>query len=344
MAQRLAENKFTLPSVPRAAQELIQVVAFTLFILWTIKMASHILGIVLMGIMLGYCFLPFVNWIMRRWERSRTTAIALSLIVIVTFSVILGFFVWRAAVNMKAKVPVYEEQLIAFEAKAAGFAESRGIKVGNLAARREARTEQFLNAAQAAIPDAANSMGDLALMFLLGWVFLFEMVPEPGTKRNRLSEALDYYDNEMQAYIGIQAKSGAIASLANLVLLIALGVDFPILWAVLFFLLNFIPILGFILAMVPPTILALLEMGWERALMVAVGMTVINLLSEYVLTPRLMKAGVDVSFLEITISLLFWGFLLGAWGGVLAVPLTLALRKSVAVFSGNEEAAEAQAT
>ena len=89
---------------------------------------------------------------------------------------------------------------------------------------------------------------------------------------------------------------------------------------------SFIPNVGFVVAIVPPIVLALVMSGWTIALLVGGGLIVINLLQEYGLNPILMKKGVDVSFIEIILSLMFWSFLLGSAGPILAVPLTLALR------------------
>lgn len=75
--------------------------------------------------------------------------------------------------------------------------------------------------------------------------------------------------------------------------------------------------------------MTLLVLGWKRALLVLSGLILINLVMDYVVNPIFMKKGADVSFLELMLSLVFWGALLGPAGGILAVPLTLALRKLI---------------
>jgi len=129
--------------------------------------------------------------------------------------------------------------------------------------------------------------------------------------------------------VAITAKTGAINALLNLGLLLACGVDTPVLWCFVYFLLNFIPTLGFMIALVPPTFLTLLMFGWRRALLVAGGLILTNLIVDNVVKPILMKDTVDVSFLEVTLSLVVWAFLLGLTGAILAIPLTLALRKLI---------------
>ena len=133
----------------------------------------------------------------------------------------------------------------------------------------------------------------------------------------------------MQRFIKISAQTGGINALANLVLLTALGVDFAVIWCFLYFFLHFIPNIGFLLSIIPPSLVALLMLGWKRALLVAGGLILTEMLGDYVVKPILLKKGLNISFLEIMLSLVIWGFLLGAAGAILAIPLTIALRKFI---------------
>jgi predicted PurR-regulated permease PerM len=152
------------------------------------------------------------------------------------------------------------------------------------------------------------------------------MSAEPA-KQSRLVAGLISYGRDVQYFIAVSAKTGALTALANLVLLVVVGVDFPVLWCVLYFFLQFIPNLGSILALVPPTLLALVMLGWERALVVAVGMLLTNLITANVLNPIFLRKGVNISFLEIILSLIVWGSLLGSTGSLVAIPLTIVLKK-----------------
>src|SRR5208282_5523006 len=107
----------------------------------------------------------------------------------------------------------------------------------------------------------------------------------------------------------------------------------PLVWSFLYFFLDFIPTLGFMIALVPPTFVTLLMLGWKRALLVACGLILTNVIVDNLVTPRFMKQAVDVSFLEITLSFVGWAFLLGLTGAIVAIPLTLALKKFVAKSS-----------
>jgi predicted PurR-regulated permease PerM len=105
-----------------------------------------------------------------------------------------------------------------------------------------------------------------------------------------------------------------------------LGVDFPFLWGVLAFVMNFIPNIGSILASFPPTLLALVQGGPFLALMVAIAFLTVNMLLGNLLEPQLQGRRLGLSTLVIFLSLMFWGWLLGPVGMLLSVPLTTAAR------------------
>jgi len=107
----------------------------------------------------------------------------------------------------------------------------------------------------------------------------------------------------------------------------AVGTDLALVWAVLAFVLNFVPNVGIILSLVPPLVLTLLESGWQRALVILAGYVVLNFIVDNLIKPRFMQTGLDLPPLLGLLSLVVWGYLLGPPGALLAVPLTIAVRR-----------------
>ena len=171
-----------------------------------------------------------------------------------------------------------------------------------------------------------NSYLDRLLIWFLVLLFLVELL-DPERGNSPLARRLANLGKDTQRFIASTAETGAIIALANLLLLSLLGVDFALIWCLLYFFLHFIPSIGFMIALVPPTLLALLMLGWKKGLLVLVGLFLTEMLGENVLKPALLKKGLDVGLIEVTLSLVGWGFLLGPAGAVLSVPLTLGLRR-----------------
>ena len=138
----------------------------------------------------------------------------------------------------------------------------------------------------------------------------------------------------LRTYVIARAILGAVAAVLDTVLLLVLGIPSALLWGVLSFLLSFIPNIGFILALIPPTVLGLLIGGWPLALAVVVGYTVINVAIDYVVQPRFVGSSVDLAAVVVTVCLLFWGVVLGPSGALLAVPMTII---AAAAFDGFAE-------
>jgi predicted PurR-regulated permease PerM len=139
---------------------------------------------------------------------------------------------------------------------------------------------------------------------------------------------------ELVVYIKVRAVLGGAAAIADVVLLLVLGVPYAFLWGVVSFLFSFVPNIGFVLALIPPTVLAFLDGGIGAALAVVVGYTAINLAFDYVLQPRMMSTNLDISPVVVIVSILFWTFVIGAMGALLAVPLTIALRAVLLPYPG----------
>jgi len=110
------------------------------------------------------------------------------------------------------------------------------------------------------------------------------------------------------------------------ILLIAIGVDYPILWGLLAFALNYVPNIGSIIAAVPVVLLTVIQINLTNAALVAAGYFIINLFLGSVIEPRFMGRGLGLSTLVVFLSLLFWGWVLGPVGMLLSVPLTITVK------------------
>jgi predicted PurR-regulated permease PerM len=142
-----------------------------------------------------------------------------------------------------------------------------------------------------------------------------------------LQNGVNQVVEDVRKYIAITGGFGLINAAANFLWLLVLGVDFALTWAVISFLFTFIPNIGFVMGIIPPAGIALLEYGWGRALLVIAGYVALSFIVDDVIKPRTMKVRLDISPLLTILSVIFWGWVLGAPGVVLAVPLTITLQK-----------------
>ena len=119
---------------------------------------------------------------------------------------------------------------------------------------------------------------------------------------------------------------GAIVGALDAGALWLIGVPLPLAWGFFSFITNFIPNIGFVIGIIPPALIALLDSGWEQMVLVIVVYSVLNVTIQTFIQPRFVGNSVGLSA-EITfMSLVVWTFLLGALGALLAVPMTLLVR------------------
>jgi AI-2 transport protein TqsA len=312
----------------------LQAVACVVIIMWGIRTMSHLLVLLLTALMLAYAFVPLPKWLIQQFKVRKSAALALTVALLGTLNAVVITLLYESLARMTERLPIYHERFVELFEKLMIFASAHGMTAGTSAAKLFT-SDRILEVARVVLRQAGGFLGDGLLISILAFIFLVEMAEETGGKRSYLAEKLAYYGGGVQRYIGISAETGLITALVNLVVLFAIGVDSPVLWCVLYFFLHFIPNVGFILALLPPTLLALLMLGWKKALLVAGGLIVAQLLTDYALTPILMKKGVHISFLEIMVSLLLWSFLLGPAGAILAIPLTITLKKFIERFSSD---------
>lgn len=155
--------------------------------------------------------------------------------------------------------------------------------------------------------------------------------------------------HEIQHYMGIKTVISLVTGLLIGIWVGVMGVEFAVFWGLVAFVLNFIPNLGSIIAAVPTTLLAMVQIGVGRALLVALGYLVVNMVIGNFIEPPLLGRRLGLSTLVVVLSLVFWGWVWGPVGMLLSVPLTMVVKillenteefRWVAVLLGDSREAE----
>ncbi|WP_064972452.1 AI-2E family transporter [Modestobacter caceresii] len=144
--------------------------------------------------------------------------------------------------------------------------------------------------------------------------------------RPRLADALRGFARSTRRCVAVSTAFGLLTGLVDAVALALLGVPLAPLWGLLVFITNYVPYVGFWIGIVPPTLLALLEGGWHLALAVAAVYTLVNFVLTLLIEPKYIGDVVDLSVTVTLVSLVFWAWVLGSVGAILAVPLTLLVK------------------
>jgi predicted PurR-regulated permease PerM len=127
-------------------------------------------------------------------------------------------------------------------------------------------------------------------------------------------------------YFFTRTFTGAVTAVLTAIVCWWMGVNPPLVWGIFSFITNFIPNIGFVIGVIPPALLGLLEDGWGKALTVVLVYSGINVVIQTFIQPRYVGATVGLSAEMTFLSLVVWTFLLGPLGALLAVPMTLLVR------------------
>ncbi|HEU4883032.1 MAG TPA: AI-2E family transporter [Longimicrobium sp.] len=295
-----------------------------------LRAAAGILNPMLMAGFLALLFQPLTRRL-RRWGVAGGAAVGLVVLAVVLAGLLLVAFVGVSLRQLALQMPQYGDRLSGLVAQVSTELAKHGIDAGSYmegALRGPEIGRAVLNASGA----IASGLSNLALTF---FIFAFMLGGMWELERRASTRSRDHsplaarflaFSETIRGYMGVRAVLGLIAAVLDYALLEAMGVDYALLWGVLSFLLSFVPNIGFTLSLVPPTLLALVEKGWPSALIVLIAYQVINNVIDNVIGPRFVGREMKISALLSFLSVIFWAWVLGATGAILAVPLTVLIR------------------
>ena len=191
---------------------------------------------------------------------------------------------------------------------------------------------KLINLTAGLLGGLAGALSSISFLVLL----LFFTVSDAGSFAARLAEispagqrlasAFQLFARGSRQYLGVSTVFGAGVALFDFLALVILDIRYAWLWAVLAFVTNFVPNVGFIIGLVPPTVLALLDHNPGTAIAVIAIYTVLNVVIQSVIQPRVVGMVVGISATLSFLSLVVWTSIMGAVGALLAVPATLLVK------------------
>ncbi|MAG32517.1 MAG: hypothetical protein CL908_16665 [Deltaproteobacteria bacterium] len=297
-----------------------------------LKAASSLFVPFLLAGFISLLCAPMLFW-MR--DRGLPTPIALIVVLLGLFGIgaLFGGLMSTSINEFTRALPSYQERfgsvVTSFMVTLADF----GIDFG---ASPEEANPFDPQAALGLVGNLAGNLGSLLnnafLIFLTVCFMLLEASSFPGKVQEAFGNSpemeahMTEIGESIRRYLGIKTLTSMLTGFLAYGLLLLLGVKFAPLWGLIAFLLNFVPAVGSVIAAVPAVALALVDNSPQTALGVAACYIGINVCVGYFLEPRVMGDGMGLSPLIVVLSLVFWGWVMGPLGMVLAVPLTVILR------------------
>ena len=325
------EDNSQEPTNILSASKIMLFLASFVVVVFGMREASAIITPIVIAFIVAILFTPLHSWLIDRGLPRWFALVIVMLIILLVVSAMVSITV-VSITQFINRVPEYSDSLQGLIDDLLAFIETLPIDTSNIFNFEMFDMSQILNVSGSILGGVADTFSNWFILFLLIAMMLadFAYLPQKFQimfKNNKQILAFSELILSIRRYLSITTSTGLVIGLLNAILLMSLGVDFAVLWGILGFLMNFIPSVGIIISFIPPTILALLEFGWQSAIISAVGIIVINFVIENVVKPRIMEEDLNISPLFVLISLTLWTYVLGAIGTILAVPLTLIATK-----------------
>lgn len=295
-----------------------------------LKLAAPVLEPILLGIFIAIIATPGLQWL-RRHGVPKWVALALITFLLVQAGSLFALLTTGAVEGFRESFPGYQARFIELSEQFGHWAESVGIG-GSTEALPDLLDPAKVSAGVRLLLSSASSL--FAEGFLIILIVVFTLLEAP-TFPTKLAAAFDMGSDgaarlqrvlgSVNHYMRIKCGMALLTAAGAWLMLWVFGIDFALLWAILTFLLYFIPVVGGIVMMVPPVFMALVVSDWQTTLLVAGGYVALNIVIGEILETKAMGKGLGISALTVLIALLFWGWLFDIVGMFLAVPLTTAL-------------------
>ncbi|MBN2425671.1 MAG: AI-2E family transporter [Calditrichaceae bacterium] len=324
------------------------IIVFVLFI-WVLIIGRSIILPLMIALFFSFLLDPLVI-LLTKWKIPHGLAVTLTLLISFVVLYLLGLLVYANVEMFVKEFPVYKQRMI--ETVVAMDKGLEGLLARfprlNITMPEKIDWSQYIQGmsiAQGVVSSVGTFVTFLSKTLLVIIFVAYMLIGKkninqkiinafPGHQGGRMLRILENITTQIQTYLGTKTLISFITGVLSIILFLIFGLDFAIFWGFIIFLFNFIPNIGSIIASILPVMFAFLQYGsitrsfWLLVFLVVVQFTIGNIVE-----PKLMGHSLNLSPMVVIIALIFWGYIWGVGGMILAVPILATL----AIVSENFE-------
>ncbi|AXX93481.1 AI-2E family transporter [Malaciobacter molluscorum LMG 25693] len=296
-----------------------------------IKAASEIVIILLLSIFIASILSAFLK-ILEDKKVPKFIAYVILLFVLTIITFLLSYMVNSSLASFSANLPTYETKIKSSIIKIISYIENYGFAIDKEQILKTLNFSYFFNFTTGLLGNISAVFSKALLVFIgIAFILSESKLLEKKLKvifksdHNRLSN-FKLFSQNLQKYFIVKTFTSFLTGLFIFIALIFFNIEYPILWAIIGFLFNFIPVIGSIVAAIPAILLSFITGNFEITIWLIIVYMVINITISNVLEPKFMGKELGLSPMVIFFSLIFWGWILGIVGMFLAVPITMTLK------------------
>jgi predicted PurR-regulated permease PerM len=305
--------------------------ASVIIIIAGIMSAQTIIVPIILALFISVVCAQPILWLEKK-KVPYSLAILIVLLSVGLFLVLFGGIIGNSVNRFSKDAPNYEQRLHEVTDAAVERMNDAGANINSTQLFDMIDLSKMLRFTASAISEIGKIMSDSFVIMLITIFMLLEVksfIVKTEAIEKMYGNSLRYFDKIGQSirnYLSIKTVISLITGILIWLWLWIIGVDYPVLWGVIAFFLNYIPTIGSIIAAVPTMLLALVQLGVGSMLWTGVGYLAINIIMGSIIEPKVMGRGLGLSTLVVFLSLIVWGFVFGTVGMFLSVPLTMAIK------------------
>ncbi|NVK76004.1 hypothetical protein C0J08_11790 [Marinomonas sp. CT5] len=296
-----------------------------------LKAASQIVVPFMLSVFIAIICAPAMSSLRRRGVPTWLSILLVVLLIMLGIGSI-ALLVGASLDNFSSQLPNYKKRFGEEMSSLIQVINHLGIKISYDQVKGYIDPSALMQMVANALRGLGSALTNLILVVMIVIFILFEAVELPKKLSLALNDAsksmekVESFVKSVNRYLVIKTLLSMMTGVLITFLLWVLGIDFPILWGVCAFLLNFVPNIGSIIAAVPAVLLAFVQLGGLSAGLTAGVFLLVNLIIGNVIEPRYMGKGLGLSTLVVFLSLLLWGWVFGPVGMLLSIPLTIIMK------------------
>ena len=315
---------------PNALKVMLILASFVIIIAG-MKAASDILVPFLFSV-----FLSIITSSLLYWLNKKKIPMIVSLLIVILFvlgAVFLLVLLFKSSINdFTQSLPLYQEKLGSLIGLLAKIIGSYGINFSEKQIMEYIDPGAAMRFVSLILANLKSLLSNAFFIILTVIFIMFEAASMPSKMNSALEGSrftfghIEVLMKDINHFMVIKTFMSLATGILVTLWLTILNVDYPFLWGLLAFIFNFVPNIGSIIAAIPAILLALVQAGYGTAALTAGGYIVFNVGISNFIEPRFMGSELGISTLVVFLSLIFWGWVLGPLGMVLAIPLTMTMK------------------
>lgn len=332
--------------------------AAIVIILIGINLAQSVVVLFLISFFLALLGTPSVLWLKKKHIPS-AIAVLIVMTCMIIILILISAQIGSSFSSFSEALPELQIRIREQISEIVILLESKGITVKEKFFLEYINPETVLKHTGELLSGLSSVLSVILLILLFVTFILLEVSNFPVKLRAILGDPKQAFPeftkfaNDMKRYMVIKTIISLFTGVMIGLWLFILGVDYPVLWGFLAFLLNYIPNIGSFIAAIPAIILAFIQIGVGSAFLTMTGYVMVNLVVGNMVEPRLMGRKLGLSTLVVFLSLIVWGSLLGIIGAILSIPLTMTMKfafesnkntRWIAILLGSEKFVEDNAS